>query len=75
MPDSLMLNELHPQEMENLLREAGFKVLKKEGFGLVPSGLYRGVFAGACGVIDHLTAGTWLTSRFGIDLVYLCSPA
>lgn len=75
IPESVMLNELHPAEMEFLLRSSGFEILHKAGFGLFPSGCYRGGLWKILFMIDHLCSATWITKLMGIDLIYVCRPA
>jgi SAM-dependent methyltransferase len=74
IPADVMLNEIHPSEMENMLRSNGFAVVKTIGFGLLPSGFYRGKLRKLAAFVDRMASGSGLARYFGIDLIYVCRP-
>jgi SAM-dependent methyltransferase len=70
-----MLNELSPCETQNLFREAGFEIVRRIGFGILPPTLYRTPLRGAAFAFDRSLAGENCSSAISIDVLYVCHPA
>ncbi len=69
-----MLNEMSPAETEELLRENGFQIVRRLGFGMLPPAFYRTALRGAAGAVDKFFAGENGWSRCSIDMMFICQP-
>jgi len=70
---SQVLNELSPVEVDNLLHECGFKVVRRIGFGILPPFMYRTPLRRLAASVDQALSGeTWW--NISIDYMYVCRP-
>jgi SAM-dependent methyltransferase len=73
-PSEALLHEMSLEEIERLLREAGFRITEWHGFGIVPEGLHRTPVRFLARWVDRLCAGTAFARRVSIDLLIVCAP-
>jgi len=73
-PTGAMLNEMSPGETERLLRECGFHIVRRFGFGLLPPTAYRTPFRRWAAAADHFFSGENRWSRCSIDMLIICRP-
>jgi SAM-dependent methyltransferase len=69
-----MLNEMTPGEARELLRAAGFQVVRQFGFGLMPPTFYRTPLRGVADAVDRSLAGENWWRNGAIDLLFVCRP-
>jgi hypothetical protein len=69
-----MLNEMTPCEMKELLRGAGFNIVRQMGFGIMPPTIYRTPLRGPAKTVDRLLAGENGWSGRSVDLLFVCQP-
>jgi SAM-dependent methyltransferase len=69
-----MLNEMTPRQAEELLREAGFAIERRLGFGMMPPTLYRTSLRGPAMAVDRILAGEHWWNLTAIDLLFVCRP-
>jgi SAM-dependent methyltransferase len=69
-----MLNEMSPAETEALLRENGFRILHKIGFGILPPRFYRTPLRGVAFAADRFLAGENHWNNWSVDILYVCCP-
>lgn len=72
--DGAMLNEMTPGEAKELLRAAGFEIVRQFGFGLLPPTLYRTPLRGLAAAVDRSLAGDNGWRNAAIDLLFVCRP-
>lgn len=69
-----MLNEMSPTETEDLLRQSGFRIIRRAGFGVLPPTLYRTPLRGLAEAVDGSLAGENVLCNWSIDMIYICQP-
>jgi hypothetical protein len=70
----VMLNEMRPREMRDLLRAGGFRVARQFGFGMLPPTVYRTPLRRLAGLVDRTLAGDNWWRNEAIDLLFVCRP-
>lgn len=70
----IMMAEMSLPETRSLLADAGFKVVREIGFGILPSFLYRSFLKSFCYWLDGRLCGSGWMSRFSTDVVFVCEP-
>lgn len=77
--DAIMLNEMSRSEVEKCLENAGFRVEKVRGTGLLPQSFYRWPLQSLWRPLDRWLTGLAFLTPFCIDLLFICkktdSPA
>lgn len=69
-----MLNEMSPAETCKLLRESGFQVVRRFGFGMLPPTFYRTPGRKMAAAVDRSLAGDHWWSDWSIDRLFVCQP-
>jgi SAM-dependent methyltransferase len=72
--ENIMMAEMGMPETRSLLADAGFKVVRELGFGILPSFLYRSFLKPFCYWLDGRVCGSGWLSRFSTDVVFVCEP-
>jgi SAM-dependent methyltransferase len=70
----MMLNEMSPVAVKQLLAECGFEIVRQFGFGLLPPTLYRTPLRRAAAALDRSLAGENFCNDWAVDLLFVCRP-
>jgi SAM-dependent methyltransferase len=70
----VMMAEMSLAESRVLLRDAGFRVIREIGFGVVPSFLYRSMLKPICHWIDRRLCGSNFFKSISTDVIFVCEP-
>ena len=73
-PSGAMLNEMSPGETARLFQEAGFQIVSRHGFGMLPPTFYRTPLRKLAAVADRSLAGENAWSACSIDMLFVCRP-
>lgn len=70
----VMMTEMSLAETRALLRDAGFRVIREIGFGVVPGFLYRSSLKPICHWLDRRLCGSNFFKNISIDVIFVCVP-
>lgn len=74
LPENLMLSEMSPPQISQLLEDAGFEIESMYGFGLWPRCAYRAPLKRMFEMIDRFSHRIRPMKYISVDLVYVCKP-
>ncbi len=70
----VMMAEMSLAETRVLLRNAGFRVIREIGFGVVPGFLYRSMLKPICHWLDGRLCGSNFFKSISTDVIFVCAP-
>jgi SAM-dependent methyltransferase len=71
----VMLNEMSPAAMKQLLAGSRLEIVRQFGFGLLPPTLYRTPLRRAAAAVDRALAGEHFWSGASVDVLFVCRAA
>lgn len=69
-----MLEQMSPRQINDLFRQAGYRVKSVYGFGLFPRICYRGAGSAVFKACDRMMAGNTWAKWVSTDLLFVCEP-